>query len=91
MHDLAFRPPVTDNEDVGDVVEDLRAAVAVARASQKRADEDHARVKELLIQARLADEKKYGPKVLERLTGNYLDRATISRITSPALAARAAA
>ena len=72
------------------MVEDLMAAVAIARASQKRADEDHARVKELLIQTRLADEKKYGPKVLERLTGNYLDRATISRITSPALASRAA-
>jgi hypothetical protein len=73
------------------VVDDLRAAVEAARASQRRAKEDDERVKELLVRARLQDRKKFGPKVLEQMTDNYLDRATISRITSPALAAQRAA
>lgn len=72
---------------MGDVVEDLKAAVAAARASRKQAAEDHERVKKLLIQARLQD-RRLGPKVLEQLTDVYLDRDTISRLTSPVLAAR---
>ena len=75
---------------MGNVVEDLKTAVEAARASKKQAEADHERVKELLIQARLQDDK-LGPKVLERLSGGYLDRDTISRITSPAVAAQRAA
>jgi len=80
------------------VVEDLKtaveASVATARASRAQADADHERVKETLIQARLrtADlppREQLGPKVLERVSDGYLDRDTISRITSPAVAAQA--
>ena len=66
------------------MVDDLKAAVETALASQKQADADRERVKKLLIEARLADRKKYGPKMLEQMTGGYLDRATISRITAEA-------
>lgn len=79
------------------MVEDLKAAVEAAvetaRASHRQAEADHERVKEVLIQARLQTanlplEDRLGPKVLELLTDSYLDRATISRITSEALAAQ---
>jgi hypothetical protein len=68
---------------VSDVVSDLKSAVETARASAKQALADHERVKELLVKARLADEK-LGPKMLEQLTDGYFDRATISRMTSEA-------
>jgi hypothetical protein len=82
---------------MGNVVDDLKAAVeaavATARASRAQADADHERVKEAFIQARtrtldLPTKDQLGPKVLERVSDGYLDRDTISRITSPAVAAQ---
>jgi hypothetical protein len=79
---LASRLPVTDDEDVGDVVDELVAAVATARASTAKAEADHERVKALLVQARI-ERPDLGPGDLEELTGKYMDRAVISRITVP--------
>ena len=82
------------------MVEDLKAAVEAAveaaRASRAQAEADHERVKEALIQARtltasLPPKDRLGPKVLEQVSDNYLDRDTISRLTSPALASHSAA
>lgn len=68
------------------MVEDLLAEVEAARASLAEHERHHERVKELMIEARLKDRKKFGPKVLEQMTDAYLDRATISRFTAKALA-----
>lgn len=66
------------------MVNDLLAEVQAARDCQAAYERHHERVKELLIQARLEDEN-LGPGDLERMTDRYLDRATISRITYPAI------
>jgi hypothetical protein len=68
--------------DVADVVDELVAAVATARASTAKADADHQRVKDLLVQARI-QRPDLGPADLEELTGKYMDRAVISRVTVP--------
>lgn len=78
---------------VDDLKTAVEAAVATARASRAQAEADHERVKEALIQARtrtasLPPKEQLGPKVLERVSDGYLDRDTISRITSPAVAAQ---
>lgn len=65
-------------------MDDLKAAVATARASQKQASRDHEYVKELLIQAR-KERTDLGIAELEAEIDRYFDRATISRITYPAL------
>lgn len=67
-----------------DVIDELIAAVAAARESRAAADRDHEHVKDLLLRARIERGDEYGPADLEAITGRYLDRATISRLTSPA-------
>jgi hypothetical protein len=69
---------------VSDVVDELTAAVQTARASARQASADHERVKELLVQARI-ERPDLGPDDLEELTGKYMDRSVISRITVPAM------
>lgn len=64
------------------MIDELVAAVATARTSGEKADADHERVKELLVRARL-ERPDLGPADLEELTGKYMDRSTISRITVP--------
>jgi hypothetical protein len=68
---------------MGDVTEELLAAVAAARASRAQADADHEHVIDLLIQHR-RERPEFGVGDLETLIGKYLDRGTISRRTSPA-------
>jgi hypothetical protein len=68
---------------VGDVTEELLAAVAKARASRAEADADHEHVIELLIRHR-REKPDYGPGDLEELIDKYLDRGTISRRTAGA-------
>lgn len=63
---------------------DLKEAVQAARASRDRYERDNERVKELLIQAR-RERADLGIAELEDQIGRYFDRATISRITYPAL------
>jgi hypothetical protein len=74
---------------VGDVIDELRDAVAAARASQAGHDQDHERVKELLVRAR-QERPDLGPGDLEEITAKYFDRATISRITVPKLGGKPA-
>lgn len=64
------------------MVDELVAAVAAARASTVQAAEDHERVKELYVRARI-ERPDLGPDDLEELTGKYMDRTVISRITVP--------
>ena len=67
---------------MSDVVDELVTAVATARASHAQAEADHRRVKALLVQARI-QRPDLGPGDLEELTGKYMDRAVISRVTVP--------
>lgn len=64
------------------MVDELVAAVKTARASTAQAEADHERVKELYVQARIK-RPDLGPGELEELTGKYMDRSVISRITVP--------
>jgi hypothetical protein len=68
-----------------DVVDELKEAVTAARASRKQADDDHERVKELILRVRQEQGSKFGPADIETLTDKYFDRGTISRMTAPAL------
>jgi hypothetical protein len=67
---------------VGDVVDELLAEVQAARDSLAEHERHHAKVKELLVRVRL-EKPEIGPGDLEELTGKYMDRSTISRITAP--------
>lgn len=67
------------------MIEEMLEAVRTARASQATADRDHEIAKQKIIQARVERGEEYGPADLEELTGKYLDRATISRLTAPAM------
>ena len=64
------------------MVDELVEAVATARASSAQAAADHDRVKELFVRARI-ERPDLGPDDLEALTGKYMDRTVISRITVP--------
>lgn len=66
------------------MVQELLDEVKAAREAQAERDAHHERVKELLIRAR-KERPDLGPGDLEELTGKYFDRATISRMTVPAL------
>jgi hypothetical protein len=81
-HDLKSCVQITDDGNVGDVIDELVAAVATARASGAQADADHERVKELFVRARV-ERPDLGPGDLEELTEKYMDRSTISRVTVP--------
>jgi hypothetical protein len=81
-HDLASWLPVTDDEDVGDVVDELLAEVQAARDSLAEHERHHERVKALMVAARI-QKPDLGPDDLEEMTGKYMDRSTISRITVP--------
>ena len=65
-------------------VEELAARAKSAKRHQAAADEDLARIRELLPVVRAIDPKKYGPKTLEELILGLHDRSTISRWTSEA-------
>jgi len=67
-----------------DVVDELLAEVKAAREALAEHERHHERVKELMVRARL-EKPEIGPADLEELTGKYMDRATISRITYPKL------
>ena len=65
-----------------DLLAEVRAEVRAAKASEKRRE----RIRQLLIQVRLDDpEMKLAD--LEAKIGKFYDRATISRITYPAIEA----
>jgi hypothetical protein len=67
-----------------DVVDELKEAVKAARASRKQADDDHERVKELILRVRQEQGSQFGPADIEAMTDRYFDRGTISRMTAPA-------
>jgi hypothetical protein len=69
---------------VSDVVDELLAEVAAARAAEAEHDRHHARVKELLVEVR-RNRHDLGVADIEELIGHYFDRGTISRITVPKL------
>lgn len=66
------------------MVDDLLTAVASARESKAAHEKDHQRVIDLLVEVRRQRGGELGPADLEELIGKYMDRATISRKTSPA-------
>ena len=65
-------------------MDELLAEVKAAREALAEHERHHERVKELMVRARL-EKPEIGPADLEELTGKYMDRATISRITYPKL------
>ena len=65
-------------------MDELLAEVKAARRADNARKRHIARIKELLIEVRKAD-RKLGPADLERRIDVFYDRATISRITAPAL------
>jgi hypothetical protein len=83
-HDLKSCAVITDDGEVSDVVNDLLAEVQAARESLAEHELHHARVKELLVEVR-RERDDLGLADIEEMIGKYMDRATISRITSPQL------
>jgi hypothetical protein len=69
---------------VSDVVDELLAEVKAARRTGAAHERHHGRVKELLIQVR-RERPDLGLADIEALIDRYFDRATISRLTVPAL------
>lgn len=69
-------------------MDELLAEVRAARRAQKAARTHADRVKELLIQVRLQKPEMNVVEIEEKI-GRFYDRATISRITSPAIKAQA--
>ena len=65
-------------------MDELLAEVKAARRADTARRRHIARIKELLIQVR-RENPKLGPADLERRIDVFYDRATISRITVPAL------
>ena len=65
-------------------MDELLAEVKAARRADTARRRHIARIKELLIQGR-RENPKLGPADLERRIDVFYDRATISRITTPAL------
>jgi hypothetical protein len=69
---------------VTDVVEELVARARSAKRHYTAYERDMERVRELLPVVRARDPKKYGPKTLEEMIENMLERGTISRLTAEA-------
>jgi hypothetical protein len=84
-HDLKSCVAITDNGDVSDMVDDLLEAVETARASKTAHERDHQRVIDLLVEVRRQRGGELGIGELEEMIGKYMDRATISRKTTPRL------
>jgi site-specific recombinase XerC len=69
---------------VSELVDELVAEAKAAKRSLAAYERHMERVRELLPQVRAEDPKKYGPAVLEEMTGKVYERGTISRLTAEA-------
>lgn len=78
---------ITDDGGV-DAVEELLAEVKAARRADSARRRHTDRIKELLIQVR-RERPDLSVVQIEDMIGRYYDRSTISRITVPAVKARA--
>jgi hypothetical protein len=72
-----------------DVVDELLAEVKAARRARTAEKRHTDRVKELLVEVRV-QRPDLGVADIEEMIGRFYDRATISRITVPAIRGRAA-